>query len=168
MPRAKLWYTVGNCLPCSQAGGWQGLVWWDEPWRLNEQFRYMIGKEVVLEAGTAVELNTGTEILHVVRLEHIAAIVPKGTKIMESFEPQRCLRCPSEGEAGILMDADGYCPQCGLDADGNPRPPLTLTEEEVWAMATPEEKVILQRVHGIGPTPRKKGRVYFDMGRGGA
>jgi len=145
------------------------LVLHNAPWKMNAQFADMIGKNVILDAGTFTELNTGTEILHVVRFEHIAAILPKDSTVtvMESFDPERCPRCPSGGEANILMDSDGYCPQCGLDALGNPRPTrTTLADEEVWAMATPAEKLILQRVHKIGPSPRVKGRVYFDMGGG--
>jgi hypothetical protein len=146
-------------------------VWIDKPWRMNRPFwkKDFLGKTVVVGPGTARELPAEGEVLHVVRLEHIEAIVPAGTKITESFEPERCLRCPSGGEANILMDADGYCPQCGLNAGGERKPDKveTISEEEIWAMATPAEKIVLQQVHKIGPAPRVPGRVYFDMGKGG-
>lgn len=136
-------------------------------WRMNRLFWKLRGKTVVVGMGTATEVKVGEEYLHVVRLEHIDAIVPARTKVTESFEPARCSRCRSGGEGNILLDADGYCPQCGLNASGVRKPEKVerLSAEEVWAMATPAERRILQRVHKIGPAPGVPGRVVIDMGR---
>lgn len=81
-----------------------------QAWRENNKYNSLLGKWVLVRNAKML-----WDRLYVVRLEFIECEVPEEC-VPECSEVSRCKRCPSTGEANILIGPDGYCPVCGYDA----------------------------------------------------
>lgn len=132
----------------------------------RESYGDIVGKRVIVRRYCGVEFKYDGKRLYRTRLKNCLATVEDGVKVNfveDPAEPARCFWCPSEGEANILLDGEGYCPECGRNSAGELRPPPRVSEEEILQMATPQEVAVLRQM-GILPRAKKK-RVVFDMGR---
>lgn len=92
------------------------------------------------------------------RVSHLLAVYYEGAWIplahdgshttTMSAEPgvRRCRTCKSKGEGNILLDGDGFCPQCRKDEVGRPaplatdRPKVTLSDDDLEQFGTPRER----------------------------
>lgn len=77
----------------------------------NEQYRALLDKHVVCNESTWLAGR-----LYTVRLEQIECVVPEGAKA--DADSSRCRRCTTKNGAGLFLDHDGYCIQCGYNRNG--------------------------------------------------
>lgn len=100
-----------------------------EAWRHNAFYMNMLGKFVVCRS--VVHLFG---ILYSVRLEHIESVVPQEASA-DDDELGRCRTCrPPQGELGVLLGPDGYCPQCGFNVYGEHIDEQILRPVEEWEL----------------------------------
>lgn len=90
----------------------------------NAMFADLLGKFVVCRNARLIYGE-----LYDVRLEFIGSVVPEDALPGED-DLGRCKRCPSTGEANILLGPDGYCPNCGFNKYDEHKSEEAITVDE--------------------------------------
>lgn len=139
---------------------------------INKDLEALRDKFVFCETGVAfdVKLSDGTtQTFYRVHFKDVAGIIedPQVDKI-EAIDTgmRRCPRCKSTGARNILLDGSGYCPRCGLDADGNIKPKakrLSRKEEETYGTRYMKERR-LQQLGDRRPKERPDRIMTFGKG----
>lgn len=84
----------------------------------NEDYAGIIGKTVVYEGGQRLE----GKMLDKVRLDCLLAVIDVDSRVdvidIDVGSMRRCPWCKTDGEANMLTDGNGFCIQCGRNAQG--------------------------------------------------